>query len=319
MVTSPRNAAIDHYKLFLIACVVFGHCLQPSIILFEVRPVFHIIYLFHMPAFVFLSGMFTNIHKSRERALQFLILLVIFQFIYYFFAPLTGEDTHNILRPYWILWYLLCLIVWTLLSPVLAKIKFVLPISIVLALGAGCIDQFGYTLSLSRLFYFLPFFVAGLCYGEKIVSMVRSRAIAIFTLCLCIVLMAVTSGMLDERWLYGSFSYAKLGVSDMQGIAMRSGIMILSSVAALSLIPLMPSRESRLSAMGAHTLGVFLLHNFIVLPLWPTLDNLFGQSIMAGFAASFILSAVLVWILARAFFTRALMWPTRIVRSRRTD
>lgn len=52
-----RNTCIDSLKFFLIFLVLVGHCLDSNLGLHSNNVVFRIIYSFHMPVFVILSGM----------------------------------------------------------------------------------------------------------------------------------------------------------------------------------------------------------------------------------------------------------------------
>ena len=54
-----RNPVYDHAKLTLIFLVVLGHLIEPFIVKSRMlEGVFNFIYVFHMPAFIFISGYF---------------------------------------------------------------------------------------------------------------------------------------------------------------------------------------------------------------------------------------------------------------------
>lgn len=52
---------MDNLKCFLILCVVIGHMLE----LVYAGGGYRIIYSFHMPAFIFVSGYFARFRKKR--------------------------------------------------------------------------------------------------------------------------------------------------------------------------------------------------------------------------------------------------------------
>ena len=64
---AERNVKLDHAKLFFMFCVVTGHvianyeagCLPVSSLLF-------FIYLFHVPGFVFISGLFAKNQRKEQ-------------------------------------------------------------------------------------------------------------------------------------------------------------------------------------------------------------------------------------------------------------
>lgn len=62
-----RNAYFDNAKLLFIFLVVFGHAIQPFTE--ESRAIYTLytwIYLFHMPAFIFLAGFFAKGLENRD-------------------------------------------------------------------------------------------------------------------------------------------------------------------------------------------------------------------------------------------------------------
>lgn len=56
-----REYKLDNLKFFLIFCVVFGHKLE----LFHAGGLYKVIYFFHMPAFVFLSGYIAKFRPKK--------------------------------------------------------------------------------------------------------------------------------------------------------------------------------------------------------------------------------------------------------------
>jgi len=114
-----RNKRFDEAKGILILLVVFGHLIEPQISnSLPVRRVYEFIYLFHMPAFVFISGYLFKIESETRthcvRIIQNLVMpLVMFEAIYEGYTILTtGRPSVYFLdfAPYWTLWYLLSLI-----------------------------------------------------------------------------------------------------------------------------------------------------------------------------------------------------------------
>ena len=60
-----RNTNLDSLKFFLIFLVIVGHCLDIGLYARFNNDLFRLIYSFHMPAFVILSGMVFR-HKSLK-------------------------------------------------------------------------------------------------------------------------------------------------------------------------------------------------------------------------------------------------------------
>lgn len=78
-VCSTRDNTIDALRGFAILLVVLGHCIQYSIVDFDSNMLFNIIYSFHMPLFMFISGYvsyFSNekiIFNFKKRSILLLV------------------------------------------------------------------------------------------------------------------------------------------------------------------------------------------------------------------------------------------------------
>ena len=98
-----RQHGFDNVRFILIFCVVLGHLLERG---GRESGGYLLIYTFHMPAFLFLSGWFARFQPRRLLTLAGLYLC--FQFLYramesiLFHAPFSLE----LFTPYWLLWYL---------------------------------------------------------------------------------------------------------------------------------------------------------------------------------------------------------------------
>lgn len=124
-----RNLKLDNAKGILITLVVIGHMLLP--IQGTTRGVtnfFYMIYTFHMPAFVFISGLlaqhiYTRVPKryfNGRRWCSTLWLYLLFQFILFFSEiPAYGRTTRfpDFLHTSGAPWYLLALLLWYLMIP----------------------------------------------------------------------------------------------------------------------------------------------------------------------------------------------------------
>mgnify|MGYP003293127632 CR=1 FL=1 len=63
-----RDARYCNLKLLLIYLVIYGHLIEPGIWESKVLMVqYKLIYMFHMPLFSFLSGLFLNSSKTCSR------------------------------------------------------------------------------------------------------------------------------------------------------------------------------------------------------------------------------------------------------------
>lgn len=279
--TQERLYLFDNLKVILIFLVVLGHGIELTRLGWN-SVSWTLIYLFHMPLFVFCSGYFS---KYQPRKIGKLIgIYVVFQFVYVLFDRLVLGHEGPLLSftsPYWIMWYLLALILWTLHLPLLDAVTgtpgrtvFV----VIAAVGLGVVSGFDTSielyLTLARLLYFLPFFVMGFCV-KKAVSAEGFR-VAITKWYVRAVTGALTGFIfvwvylrhegVDFRWFLGRFSYEQIAYSGYTPL-MRLGLYGAAIVVSLFLISITPRRKMFFSYIGQRTLPIFLLHGFVILLL----------------------------------------------------
>lgn len=269
-----RYPALDNARCVLIALVVTGHLLEQLAASGALAAaLYRWIYLFHMPAFVLISGAVSSARLTRRRALALvtglLVPYLMFQTLYPAWdARLSGSGDwwQGYLTPYWLLWYLPSLACWRLLLPLFARLKFALPLAIGIALAAGVTTQIGYPLSLSRTLVFLPLFLLGHRLGAQRLQQLgatRPRKLAALA-----TLAAAAAGAwflrdLDPEWLYAASGYAALHVGIASGMAMRLALLLASAACVLAVLALVP-RRGWLAGLGRRSLTAYLMHGFLV-------------------------------------------------------
>ena len=131
-----RNLRFDNAKGILIMLVVLGHFLLPIKGTTRVcSNIFFLIYTFHMAAFTFISGIFSQgIYREVQGRKRFnwtrwfktLLLYIIFEIITFFSEiPAYGKtsDFPNFLKDTGAPWYLFALLIWYLFIPFLSLYK----------------------------------------------------------------------------------------------------------------------------------------------------------------------------------------------------
>src|SRR3954467_6618617 len=120
MIVKVRTAYYDNAKFLLVFLVVLGHFIQSYIhdnkIIFTL---YTAIFLFHMPAFILISGYFAKGYKKKgyfkKSVKKILIPYFIFQIIYSIYYYLIGKEeklAFDFVHPHWSLWFLLSLFFW---------------------------------------------------------------------------------------------------------------------------------------------------------------------------------------------------------------
>ncbi len=268
-----RFPALDNARFVLISLVVVGHLVEQLV---DTGPLaataYRWIYLFHMPAFVLISGALSKPGLSRRRLLGIatglLLPYLVFQTLYPAWdAWLFQSDwTHDYLTPYWLLWYLPSLACWRLLLPLFARLKFALPLAVTIALAAGLAPWIGYPFSLSRTLVFFPLFLLGYRIGpqrlQRLGAMRGGKVAGAAMLAAAAVAMWFQRD-LDPQWLYASVGYADLHAGSLQGAAIRLALLVASATCALAMITLTP-RRARFAAFGRRSLTAYLVHGFLV-------------------------------------------------------
>ena len=163
MSTKNRDYFFDNYKALLIVLVVVGHFIEPcydnNVFLSGLK---WMIFSFHMPAFIFISGYFSKREISFGKLVQKLVIpYFVYELIYYFlYVFIIHKETGlYFARPKFSLWYIMALFFWRLVTPYLKKIPGHIFIAVTAGLLVGMteLDNF---FSIPRILVFFPFFLA---------------------------------------------------------------------------------------------------------------------------------------------------------------
>lgn len=268
---SGRNGHIDALKGAGILLVVFGHLIEkPSAQSVVLQTLYTDIYAFHMPLFVFLSGIFAReTLKSRDYqkiAWTLFFPLVVFQVIYLGAGRLTNWYSYSPLTPYWLLWFIASLIGWRLLLPLFAS-PIGLSVALLGAIFVGYDNAVGYALSAARTIYFLPFFVLGHLYGAQLVALAGRHRLAfscLFGLSMLVVTVWWMNG-LDGSALTGSHDYDSAPPFPAYPGLGRLLVLSLSLAGVIGFCALVPDRSTVLAWFGERSLPIYLVHGLIVM------------------------------------------------------
>jgi fucose 4-O-acetylase-like acetyltransferase len=300
--TSKRSKYFDNAKFILIFLVVFGHLISPlkeqDGILFTL---YTVIFLFHMPAFILISGYFAKGYKKKgyfiKSIKKILLPYFIFQIIYSIYYFLNGQEEKldfDFLHPHWSLWFLLSLFFWNLLLYLFARLKWLgFIISIILGILIGFVDQAGSFLSLSRTFVFFPYFLMGfLLNGDQLKKIIRARyslPVGIAIIIGTCVFFSFSFPQDAVSWLLGDTSYANMGGEELTDGLTRGLQYGLTLIVVFGFLALIPSNQFKVTQIGERTLYVYLLHGFIIKSLQVVLPN---ESIIS-FSGNYLLLLVL--------------------------
>lgn len=269
-----RNIWFDNVKVILLILVVFGHVIEQ--LRFQDRVflgIYNLIYLFHMPLFVFCSGAFAKADGKRI-VKKYLIPYGIFQILFGIFdVYVMGTEEFHFLESYYVLWYLLALSVWSLLIPLIRtngnrkKQVVMLGGSVAVGLMAGFIPWIGKEFSLSRIFVFFPFFLAGFYWQQEggaqidsYVPRICCTRFAKFGAAILLVLAGAAVYACSPRintWaLYGYTSYEFQGYT----VTFRFLQYVAAVVLSLLFIRLVPKEKAIGENFADKMMPIYLLH-----------------------------------------------------------
>lgn len=295
--TRQRIAYFDNIKFILIFLVVLGHIISPfkgdDKVLFTL---YNVIFLFHMPAFILISGYFSKGFKKKgylkstfkKILLPYFFFQVFYSFFYYWNGT-TDKFKLDFLEPHWTMWFLLSLFFWNVLLYIFAPLRWAgLIIAIIIGCLIGYIDSIGSYLSLSRTFVFFPYFLLGFLLKPDIFKVfLRSRIFKTLGLGLMIgtiVLFAMIFPKEATPWLLGRDPF-----SEMSGLQFSSGFIrliqyVLTLIVVLSFFSIVPRKSLSLTYIGEWTMYIFLLHGFVVramiIPYFKQTEYFYGYYIL---------------------------------------
>lgn len=318
---TQRISLWDNARFLCVALVVIDHAVLPLIGRNDhAFALYLFIHGFHIPAFAMISGYFSRAGPSSSRRMTKLITdillpYVIMQTIWTVVQYLVeGSASINPTTPHWTLWFLLALGIFRLILPYLALLRWPLAWSIVFSVGVGYFSNVDSTFSLSRAIGLLPFFLLGwqlrqwdLVEKWRVIErqtwLIRSIAFAIFVAWGCSIAFFLRFWRgLNVHWLFYNDSYADLGQDEWWAGFVRLGFLGLAAVLSAAFFVLVPRSDTWMTEFGQATMYIYLLHSFVVYPLYqsgilkqnPSPDWLLLAMVLAALAISIALASPLV-------------------------
>lgn len=266
----PYSYLVDNIKVLLIFLVVFNHIIAFQLVRDDitVRHVWYAITIFHMPAFVFVSGYLCKKPQNVMKNVKNLLIPYIlgYSLTWYAYIWCGNSMDYEILRPSGTaMWYLLALFIYRLTIEALGKVRFAVPLSIIFALWAGTRPEFTTYLSSSRIVVFFPFFVAGYLWDSKYTEAVRKfKGKWVLIPISAVLLFAVPHYMISTGIpvdiFRGNHSYILCGLTDETGIILRLLMYLISFILILTFFAVLPDRKLPITFIGRNTMGIYFFH-----------------------------------------------------------
>lgn len=257
MATNTRDPFWDTLKAMLIVLVVLGHTGTAM-----GDRWLSVIYAFHMPLFIFISGYFS---KKQSFSLlgggnkRLVILFLVFNTAYLALDVALGGGIglHRLLSPAFALWYILSLIYWRIIlqlvpQSVLDRKMLVMTFALMPSLVAGFIPVGG-ELSFQRACTFFPLFMLGY-YAKQDGWVVRLRTLNKIPWAIVLI------GLLSACYWALPVFYSNTPYKSWTDCGMRALQLIVASVLCLAIMNVMPTKMGRFTDIGKFTLLIYLLH-----------------------------------------------------------
>ena len=275
--SETREARWDNIKAVMILCVVLGHVMYRLIDdSAAARSLYFFVYIFHMPVFIFLSGMFSKKavrEKNLGRVCEFLLIYLVMKFLDAFSGYLAGHKLS--LHLFWEAgpgWYAFALAVFLLVTMALFEVP---PwILLTAAIFLGCISGYdthlGDHFASGRICTFYPFFLAGYYMDRKKLSAFLSgRPVWGVAVLLALAVAACSVWLADgsfwlTRLFRGKYSYGQVGLSGISGAGFRLGYYVLAAVISLAVMAALPAGKTFFTDAGQKTMAVFICHPFLL-------------------------------------------------------
>lgn len=234
-----------------------------------IRFIHPILLSFFMPAFVLVTGYFSKDladeqSNKRLRIFNYVLLYTVCQLIKIGITP-----SASFLKPAYANWFLVAIIVWYTVLPLVAKIKPLWAITIVLIIGVliNLDPQVNAILQVSRVVSFFPFFLLGFyCSKENMVLLESPKCRNIELLVLAVSLIFCVTFWVDAvpyGILHANKSYSAMHLSVLKGFAFKLVWYVFASIFSFGILSLIPRRKAWYTVLGTRTLAIYIVHTLI--------------------------------------------------------
>ncbi|MFF4171151.1 acyltransferase family protein [Streptomyces sp. NPDC001744] len=272
---TARDPYFDNAKYLAILLVVMGH-VWPTVIEGSraTRGLYMLVYTFHMPVFILISGYLSRSYTGRPDQLKRLLTgvavpYVVFEVAYTLFTRWgTGAPRPiSLLHPTYLMWFLIALFAWRLTSPFWRVVRWPVATSLVIAGLASVTPAIGGALDLTRVLQLLPYFVIGLCMKPEHFALLRRRPVriasaAVFAAAVPFFYWQAPAFYLN--WFYRSRSVQELNAGVVWGLLLVGVLFLGTLVLMAAFLSLVPGTRRWFTVLGSGTICGYVLHGFLI-------------------------------------------------------
>lgn len=277
-----RNLKLDNMKFLLIFLVVLGHISEKYTEDYTgFKIIFLTIYVFHMPAFLYISGMLSKSTIDKRKYRNIFSYLILYFFIKIFRNGVSflvyGSGSFSLLSESGLAWYAGALFAYCLMTMMAGKAdkRWLLACSVILGCFAGYDGELGDFLILSRIIVYYPFFLLGYMTDiNSIMKNARKASLKVLSAAGIAAFLAVFAVYGEKLYwirplLTGRNPFSELEFFSEYGLVLRFMYYIAVMVIILMLIVLTPDvRIPAITGAGSRSIATYALHFCLIDVLW---------------------------------------------------
>lgn len=274
-----RIAYFDNVKFVLMALIVIGHTIDVSVVPYHsmARAAFAFIYSFHVPLFIFVSGLFVSQNKlTGDYAIKKVVWFVLLGFAAKIIPEVVpvacdGRDFRfSLLSDPGLAWFMFVTAEYYASAFILKNVnpKIVLVASVVIGLFVGYDNTIGDFLYLSRFVVYFPFFWAGFMLRPQDVEELARRPIvkaigAVVVVAFAALCVLRTDSVYRYRGLFtGRNSFEAVGAIEHCTWVNRMIAYVITTGVGAGILAIMPHGHLPVvSSAGKRTLQIYLLQD----------------------------------------------------------
>ena len=285
----------DNAKFILIFLVVLAHAISPFKSEGPGYQFFHflwrVINTLHMPCLIFISGFFAKSYIGKDGSIK---VQRLFTYIMYYVASqlavgafeifvLHDKISKSMLSPRSSLWFLVCLIWWYLLLPVIDKIdpKYMLPIAFIAGILIGYDEKIGNFLSFSRMIVHFPFFLSGYYISSGKMQQLATKKAKLWSVPALLLSVGSVVGIMFlfsengpcqfsiNEIITCNVNYFSIfedtGINPVFWFLPRVWFYLCAFGLGFSFLAWVPKRKNIFTKFGARTMAPYIIHRFLYL------------------------------------------------------
>lgn len=323
-----RDLSIDNVKGWLILLVIIGHVAEIG---GGINDLINarwqaIIYTFHMPLFVILTGYLSNpvSNKRWSNIINLVIVYVIFQTI----SCILSENV-SFFKPFFALWYIVATIWWRIMLIIAHQVGInrmvIFIISLLFCLFGGLLSC-GTILAADRTFNFFPFFVMGNIMREHIININinRNRLVKIVSfLGFFIISFFVIYNRNYEDLMFriglGHYSICMTDIFNIHSmtslVCTKIGWLLVCGLCSACFFYCIP-QVKKIIQIGYNSIDYYIYHPFILFAFWKFVKHV--ELEYSGFMSiiAFALCIILIKLMTYSNFFCMLTRPYSFIRKK---